>query len=59
MDINPDRTTSLDIIQIGMMIVPIEGSGKRPVVLNNLVVTPTQKGFVAAVIMRLAEAGLV
>jgi hypothetical protein len=42
-----------------MMIVPIEGSGKRPVVLNNLVVTPTQKGFVAAVIMRLAEAGLV
>jgi hypothetical protein len=26
---------------------PVEGSGKRPVVLNNQVVTPTQKGFVA------------
>jgi hypothetical protein len=47
MDIDPERTTSLDIIQIGTMNVPIAGSGKRPVVLNNQVVTPTQKGFVA------------
>jgi hypothetical protein len=46
MDIDPKRTTSLDIIQIGTMNVPIEGSGKRPVVLNNQVVTPTQKGSV-------------
>jgi hypothetical protein len=30
MDIDPKRTTSLDIIQIGTMNVPIEGSGKRP-----------------------------
>jgi hypothetical protein len=29
------------------MNVPIEESGKRPVVLNNQVVTPTQKGYVA------------
>jgi hypothetical protein len=35
MDINPERTTSLDIIQIVTMNVPIEKSGKRPVVLNN------------------------
>jgi hypothetical protein len=47
MDIDPERTTSLDIIQIGTMNVPIEGSGKRPVVPNNQVVTPTQKGSVA------------
>jgi hypothetical protein len=46
MDIDPYRTTSLDIIQIGMMNVPIERSGKRPVVPNNQVVTPTQKGSV-------------
>jgi hypothetical protein len=29
------------------MNVPVEESGKRPVVLNNQVVTPTQKGSVA------------
>jgi hypothetical protein len=48
MDIDPERTTSLDIIQIGTMDVPIEKSGKGPVVLNNQVVTPTQKGSVTA-----------
>jgi hypothetical protein len=48
MDIDPERTTSLDIIQIGMMNIPIKESGKRPVVLNNQVVAPTQKGSVAA-----------
>jgi hypothetical protein len=47
MDVDPKRTTSLDIIQIGTMNVPIEGSGKTMVVLNNQVVTPTQKGSVA------------
>jgi hypothetical protein len=47
MDIDPERTTNLDIIQIGTMNVPVEGSGKRPVVPNNQVVTPTQKGSVA------------
>jgi hypothetical protein len=46
MDIYPERTTGLDIIQIGTMNVPVEGSGKRPVVSNNQVVTPTQKGSV-------------
>jgi hypothetical protein len=48
MDIDPERTTSLDFIQIGTMNVPIGGSGKRSVVPNNQVVTPTQKGSVAS-----------
>jgi hypothetical protein len=48
-DNDPERTTGLDIIQIETMNVPIEGSGKRPVVLNDQVVTPTQKGSVANV----------
>jgi hypothetical protein len=47
MNIDPERTTGLDIIQIRTMDVPVEGSGKRPVVPNNQVVTPTQKGSVA------------
>jgi hypothetical protein len=48
MDIDLERTTSLDIIQIGTMDIPIEKSGKGLVVLNNQVVTPTQKGSVDA-----------
>jgi hypothetical protein len=47
MNIDLERTTGLDIIQIGTMNVPVEESGKRPVVPNNQVVTPTQKGSVA------------
>jgi hypothetical protein len=47
MDIDPERTTGLDIIQIETMNVPVEGGGKGPVVLNNQVVTPTQKGSIA------------
>jgi hypothetical protein len=47
MDINPERTTGLDIIQIGIMIVPVEGGNKGSVVSNDRVVTPTQKGSVA------------
>jgi hypothetical protein len=47
MDIDPEMTNNLEIIQIVTMNVPIEGSGKRLVVLNNQVVTPTQKGSVA------------
>jgi hypothetical protein len=47
MEIDPERTTGLDIIQIGTMNVPIEESGKRPIVPSNQVVTPTQKGYVA------------
>jgi hypothetical protein len=46
MDIDPERTTGLDIIQIGTMNVPVKESGKRPVVTSNQVVTPTQKGSV-------------
>jgi hypothetical protein len=46
MDINPERTTNLDIIQIGTMNITIEGSGKRPVVSNDHVVTLTQKGSI-------------
>jgi hypothetical protein len=47
MDIDPERTTSLDIIQIGTMNVSVEESGKRPVAPSNKVVTPTQKGSAA------------
>jgi hypothetical protein len=47
MDIDPERTSGLDIIQIGTMNVPVEESGKRPVVPSNQVVTPTQKGSIA------------
>jgi hypothetical protein len=35
MDNDPERTTNLDITQIGTMNIPVEGSGKRPVVPNN------------------------
>jgi hypothetical protein len=47
MDIDPERTTSQDIIQIGTMDVPVEKDSKRPVVLNNQVGTSAQKGSVA------------
>jgi hypothetical protein len=47
MDIDPERTTGLDIIQIGTMNIPVEGGGKGSVVSNDQVVTPTQKRFVA------------
>jgi hypothetical protein len=47
MDIDPERTTSLDIILIGTIDVPIEKSGKGTVVLNNQVMTLTQKGSIA------------
>jgi hypothetical protein len=40
MEVDPERTTSQDIIQIGSRGVPI-GDGKRPIVPNNKVVTST------------------
>jgi hypothetical protein len=43
MDVDPERTTSQDIIQIGTMDVPVEKDSKRPVVLNNQVETSAQK----------------
>jgi hypothetical protein len=46
MDIDPERTTGLDIIQTGTMSVPVE-SGKRPVAPSNQVMTPIQKGSAA------------
>jgi hypothetical protein len=47
MDVDPERTTSQDIIQIGTMDVPVEKDSKRPVLLNNQVGTSAQKGSVA------------
>jgi hypothetical protein len=47
MDIDPERTTGLDIIKVGTMNVPVEESGKRLVVPSNQAATPTQKGSVA------------
>jgi hypothetical protein len=41
MEVDPERTTSQDIIQIGSMDVPIGEDGKRPFVPNNKVVTST------------------
>jgi hypothetical protein len=38
MDIDPERTTNQDIIQIGSMDVHIGEDGKRPIVSNNKVV---------------------
>jgi hypothetical protein len=35
MDVDSERITSQDIIQIGMMDILVENDGKRPVVLNN------------------------
>jgi hypothetical protein len=35
MDIDPERTTGLDITQIGTMNIPAEGGGKGPVVSND------------------------
>jgi hypothetical protein len=40
MEVDPERTTSQDIIQIGSRGVPI-GDGKRSIVPNNKVVTST------------------
>jgi hypothetical protein len=39
MEVDPERTTSQDIIQIGSMDVLIGEDGKRPIVPNNKVVT--------------------
>jgi sugar/nucleoside kinase (ribokinase family) len=41
MEVDPERTTSQDIIQIGSMGVLIGEDGKRPIVTNNKVVTST------------------
>jgi hypothetical protein len=43
MEVDPERTTSQDIIQIGSMDVPIAEDGKRLIVLNNKVMTSTPK----------------
>jgi hypothetical protein len=43
MEVDPERTTSQDIIQIGSMDVSIGEDGKRPIVLNNKVMTSTPK----------------
>jgi hypothetical protein len=48
MEVDPERTTSQAIIQIGSMDVPIGEDGKRPIVPNNKVVTSTPGVFVAA-----------
>jgi hypothetical protein len=43
MEVDPERTTRQDIIQIGTMDVPIGENGKRPIVPNNKVVISTPK----------------
>jgi hypothetical protein len=48
MHVDPERTTSQDIIQIGTMDIPVENDGKRPIVLNDQVGKYTQKEFIAS-----------
>jgi hypothetical protein len=48
MEVDPERTTSQDIIQIGSMDVHNGEDGKRPIVPNNKVVTSTPRVFAAA-----------
>jgi hypothetical protein len=43
MEVDPERTTGQDIIQIGSMDVPIGEDGKRLIVPNNKVVTSTRE----------------
>jgi hypothetical protein len=47
MDVDTERTTSQDIIQIGMMDVSVEEDSKRPFVLKDQIRTSAQKGSVA------------
>jgi hypothetical protein len=37
MEVEPERTTNQDIIQIGSMDVPIREDGTRPILPNNKV----------------------
>jgi hypothetical protein len=48
MEVDPERTTSQDIIQIGSMDVYIGEDGKKPIVANNKVVTSTPEVFATA-----------
>jgi hypothetical protein len=48
MEIDPERTTIQDIIQIGSMDVHIGGDGKRPIAPNNKVVASTPEVFSVA-----------
>jgi hypothetical protein len=41
MGVDLESSISQDIIQIGSMDVPIEVGGKRSIISNNKVVTPT------------------
>jgi hypothetical protein len=55
MDINLERTTSQNIIQIGSMDVPIGNGGKRPIVRNNKVVTRLREHLSLLMTMKLVE----
>jgi hypothetical protein len=48
MDIDPEKTTNQDIIQIRSMDVSLGEDGKRPIVPNNKVVTSTPGVFTTA-----------
>jgi hypothetical protein len=48
MEVDPERTTSQDIIRTGSMDVHIGEDGKRSIVPNNKVVTSTPEVFAAA-----------
>ena len=48
MDIDSERTTNQDVIQIGSMNVLVGEGGKGPIVFGNKVETPIPKGSVVA-----------
>jgi hypothetical protein len=55
MEVDPERTTGQDIIQIRSMDVPIGEDGKRPIVPNNKVVTSTPGYLLLLMTMRPVE----
>jgi hypothetical protein len=57
MDIDPERTTNRDIIQIRPMDVPIGEDSKRTIVPNNKVVTSTLGVFATANNHEASESG--
>jgi hypothetical protein len=57
MNVDLERTTSQDIIQIGTMDIPVEKDGKRLIVVNNQVGTSAQKESVATSVHKASESG--
>jgi hypothetical protein len=55
MDVDPERTTSQDIIQIRTMDVAVDKDKKRPTVLNDQVETSLKRDLLLPMTMRPVE----